>query len=55
MCYLLVVALSGVVHAAQYNTSAASSWVQLEAEDTFSGRNGEIPTNVYGNICSVII
>lgn len=25
----------------QYNTSAANSWIQLEADDTFSGRNGE--------------
>lgn len=32
---------SGEVRAAQYNTSAASSWIQLEAADSFAGRNGE--------------
>lgn len=31
----------GEVRAAQYNTSAANSWIQLEADDSFSGRNGE--------------
>ena len=40
VCYLLVITFR-VVNAAQYNTSADSSWIQLEAEDTFSGRNGE--------------
>lgn len=57
VCYLLVITLSGVVNAAQYNTSAASSWIQLEAEDTFSGRNGESPTNIpimHGNIRTTI-
>lgn len=29
------------VLAAQYNTSAATSWTKLEADTTFSGRNGE--------------
>lgn len=29
------------VGAAQYNTSAPSSWIQLEADDSFAGRNGE--------------
>lgn len=43
-CYLVAVcaAFSGPgdkVRAAQYNTSAASSWIQL-ADDPFSGRNG---------------
>lgn len=37
--YLL--ALDGAVKAAQYNTSTANSWVQLDGHDTFSGRNGE--------------
>lgn len=32
---------SGEVSAAQFNTSAANSWIQLEADDSFSGRNGE--------------
>lgn len=31
----------GEVRAAQYNTSAANTWIQLEADDSFSGRNGE--------------
>lgn len=38
----LTVLLDGeLTRAAQYNTSAANSWTQLEADDSFSGRNGE--------------
>lgn len=37
----LLAACSSEVRAAQYNTSAANSWIQLEADDSFSGRNGE--------------
>lgn len=34
--------LLALVKAAQYNTSAANSWIHLAADDSFSGRNGEL-------------
>lgn len=38
---IFLIALGGETKGAQYNTSAATTWTQLEGGDTFSGRNGE--------------
>lgn len=38
-----VIPLGREVKAAQYDTSAANGWIQLESDDSFTGRNGKIP------------
>lgn len=38
-----IIPLGREVKATQYDTSAANGWIQLESDDSFTGRNGEIP------------